>query len=55
MDGVRVDREDGWFLIRASGTQPLVRLTAEARAQAAATELLREAEEVVNAAKAGSS
>lgn len=31
LDGVRVGFEDGWFLIRASGTQPLVRVTAEAR------------------------
>ena len=31
LDGVRVELDDGWFLIRASGTQPLVRLTAEAR------------------------
>jgi phosphoglucosamine mutase len=31
VDGVRVDRDDGWFLVRASGTQPLVRITAEAR------------------------
>jgi phosphoglucosamine mutase len=30
-DGVRVALGDAWFLIRASGTQPLVRLTAEAR------------------------
>jgi len=28
-DGVRVDEEDGWFLIRASGTEPIVRLTME--------------------------
>ncbi len=31
MDGVRVDLGDAWFLVRASGTQPLVRVTAEAR------------------------
>ncbi|MFC3476432.1 phosphoglucosamine mutase [Halobacterium litoreum] len=31
VDGVRVDEDDGWFLVRASGTQPLVRVTAEAR------------------------
>jgi len=31
LDGVRVDLGDAWFLLRASGTQPLVRLTAEAR------------------------
>ncbi len=28
-DGVRVDEKDGWFLIRASGTEPIVRLTME--------------------------
>ena len=31
LDGVRADLDDGWFLVRASGTQPLVRITAEAR------------------------
>jgi phosphoglucosamine mutase len=33
-DGVRVATDDGWFLVRASGTQPLVRVTAEARTEA---------------------
>ncbi|MFH1394503.1 MAG: hypothetical protein ABII71_01365 [Candidatus Micrarchaeota archaeon] len=28
-DGIRVDEDDGWFLIRASGTEPIVRLTME--------------------------
>ncbi len=28
-DGIRVDEDDGWFLIRASGTEPFVRLTME--------------------------
>jgi phosphoglucosamine mutase len=28
-DGIRIDEEDGWFLIRASGTEPIVRLTIE--------------------------
>lgn len=28
-DGIRVDEKDGWFLIRASGTEPIVRLTLE--------------------------
>ncbi|WP_433630383.1 phosphoglucosamine mutase [Halomicrococcus sp. NG-SE-24] len=31
VDGVRVTLDKGWFLIRASGTQPLVRIAAEAR------------------------
>jgi phosphoglucosamine mutase len=26
-----VETDAGWFLVRASGTEPLVRLTAEAR------------------------
>jgi phosphoglucosamine mutase len=30
-DGVRVSTADGWFLVRASGTESLVRVTAEAR------------------------
>jgi len=28
-DGIRVDENDGWFLIRASGTEPIIRLTME--------------------------
>ncbi|MEF8840354.1 MAG: phosphoglucosamine mutase [Haloarculaceae archaeon] len=39
MDGVRVDAGEGWFLLRASGTQPLVRVTAEARDTDRAEEL----------------
>jgi phosphoglucosamine mutase len=40
LDGVRVDLGDAWFLVRASGTQPLVRLTAEARTEDRAEEAL---------------
>ncbi len=47
LDGVRVEREDGWFLVRASGTQPLVRVTAEGRTEAATTELYGEARALV--------
>lgn len=31
IDGVKVYDEDGWFIVRASNTQPLIRLTVEAR------------------------
>jgi len=47
LDGVRVDREDGWFLVRASGTQPLIRVTAEARDPEDADAILEEAMSVV--------
>lgn len=30
LDGVRVDTEDGWLLVRPSGTEPKIRITAEA-------------------------
>jgi len=46
LDGVRVDCGDGWFLLRASGTEPLVRITAEAREDGRATELFETAREI---------
>jgi phosphoglucosamine mutase len=49
---VRVETDDGWFLVRASGTQPLVRLTAEARSEERADELLAEARGLLSAALA---
>jgi phosphoglucosamine mutase len=30
-DGIRIEEEDGWCLIRASGTEPKVRITAEGK------------------------
>lgn len=53
LDGVRVELDAGWFLIRASGTQPLVRLTAEARSERRADELLAEARALVEDAESG--
>ncbi|WP_408957943.1 phosphoglucosamine mutase [Natrinema sp. 74] len=47
LDGVRVETEDGWFLLRASGTQPLIRVTAEARSAADADALFEEARAVI--------
>ncbi len=43
VDGVRVELDDGWFLVRASGTQPLVRVTAEARTERRADAVLERA------------
>jgi len=50
LDGVRVDAGDGWFLLRASGTQPLIRITAEARDEERADELFEKARRIVSAA-----
>ncbi len=41
LDGVRVDLDGGWVLVRASGTEPKVRVTAEARESARMQEYLR--------------
>jgi len=39
IDGLRLSFGDGWLLIRPSGTEPKVRLTAEARTQSRAQQL----------------
>ena len=45
MDGVRVDYPDGWFLVRASGTEPKVRIFSEGKTENRARELNRMAME----------
>jgi phosphoglucosamine mutase len=50
MDGVRVGTDDGWFLVRASGTQPMVRVTAEARDDDRAESLFETARSLVDGA-----
>ena len=34
VDGIKLDFEDGWLLVRASGTEPKIRVTAEAKSEA---------------------
>ncbi len=41
IDGIRLEGEEGWVLARPSGTEPLVRLTAEAQDRERAKEYLR--------------
>jgi len=50
LDGVRVNLGDAWFLLRASGTQPLVRITAEARNEQRCEAVLAEARDYLDAA-----
>lgn len=51
LDGVRVDLEGGWFLLRASGTQSLIRMTAEARTEARTAEIAELAMELLAEAR----
>jgi phosphoglucosamine mutase len=46
-DGIRVDEEDGWFLIRASGTEPIIRLTMEYREKGKAERRKAELSELI--------
>ncbi|RJX50332.1 phosphoglucosamine mutase [Halonotius pteroides] len=51
IDGVRVSTADGWVLVRPSGTQPLIRITAEAETEDVADDLLAATVERVEAAR----
>ncbi|MCW4035995.1 MAG: phosphoglucosamine mutase [Candidatus Bathyarchaeota archaeon] len=48
VDGVRLELEDGWVLMRPSGTEPIIRITVEAREQLRAQELLDASQRFVN-------
>lgn len=41
LDGVRIDFDDSWMIVRASGTENLIRIFAEAKSQRKADEILR--------------
>jgi len=47
IDGVKIIEDNGWFLIRASNTQPLIRLTVEARNEVSLNRLASLAEEKI--------
>ncbi|MCX6772656.1 MAG: hypothetical protein NTV88_02705 [Candidatus Micrarchaeota archaeon] len=46
-DGLRYDFSEGWMLIRASGTEPAIRLTAEAKTQKKLGEIMQRAEDLI--------
>lgn len=46
-DGIRLNRDDSWALVRASGTEPLVRITVESRKEKVALDLLGEIRDAI--------
>jgi phosphomannomutase len=48
-DGLRLGWEDSWLHVRPSGTEPIVRLIAEARTETAARQLLEAAGQILEA------
>jgi phosphoglucosamine mutase len=49
-DGIRIETDDGWFLIRASGTESVVRITADAADTETADRLFARAESLIESA-----
>jgi phosphoglucosamine mutase len=47
IDGVKLNFPDGWLLVRPSGTEPKIRVTAEAKDEQAARDLFKKGAEII--------
>jgi len=54
VDGIRLQLEDGWVLIRPSGTEPVMRVTAEAREEKKLRKYLEDGRRLIEASLGGS-
>ena len=50
IDGIRLGFDDGWALVRASGTEPLIRITVEGATSGVVEKLYREIHKIVKGA-----
>jgi phosphoglucosamine mutase len=50
VDGVRLSLKDGWFLVRPSGTEPCIRITAEAKSKKKLSEIVARSRKCVEKA-----
>jgi len=50
-DGIRIESDNGWCLIRASGTEPKIRFTAEGKTRQSAKAMLNKARDLVRQGK----
>jgi len=48
IDGVRLSLEEGWVLVRPSGTEPLIRITAEAKSKRTVDQIIKKTVRLVN-------
>ena len=48
-DGLRIDLAEGWVCLRASNTEPIMRIFAEARDQKTVDKLIREVTKIAKA------
>ena len=50
-DGIRISSEDGWYMVRASGTEPKIRITAEGKDLETAKAMLAKGKNLVRQGK----